>query len=132
MLNPAEPAHVLIVEDETFIALMLQQELENLGFSVRDIATTDAGAQACLSQYTPDLVILDYNLGRETSHGIARQLNDLNVPYILCTAAERDAAKNPNVVPVGILSKPIDFALLKNLVARAVAAKVAASPAQAA
>ena len=117
MLNLWRPAQILIVEDETFIALMLQHELESAGHQVLKIVSNLREGLQALNECRPDLVLLDHNLGSETSLEIAANLNHLGVPYILCTAHKEIATSTPTYRPVGSLDKPIDFERLQALVA---------------
>ena len=78
-------AAVLIVEDDPFIAIDLQDAMEDAGYEVvGPVATVKHGLMAIKDQ-TPDIAILDYNLGSETSADIARRLDEIGVPYIFAS-----------------------------------------------
>ncbi len=122
MFNPRNDASILIVEDEIFIALLLQHELECLGHATVDVSTTISSALRRLDSCAPDLAILDYHLGYETSEAIAMRLNARSIPYILCTS-QRDSALSPTPFqPVGILAKPINVSALGEMVQSALRA----------
>lgn len=77
---------VLIVEDEVMIALLLTQLVEQLGYSVCDVATTEAEAVAMAMACQPGLIIVDAGL-REGS-GIAAMATILQhgfVPHLYVT-----------------------------------------------
>ena len=73
---------ILIVEDDPFIATDLQDTFEDAGFTVLGpVASVDPGL-LILKETRPDIAMLDYNLGRETSIPLAQQLDIKDVPYI--------------------------------------------------
>lgn len=125
MSDSAAAASILIVEDETFIALLIQHELESLGHTILDTTTTVTASLQQLDRMSPDLVMLDYNLGRETSEAVAMRLNARAIPYLLCTAQADQAAGISAFAPAGYLSKPIDIIRLRQLTARALASTYA-------
>lgn len=73
---------ILIVEDDPFIAMDLQDTFEEAGFNVLGpVASVDPGLRL-IRDTLPDVAMLDYNLGRETSIPIAHKLDEIEVPYI--------------------------------------------------
>lgn len=80
-----KPAAVLIIEDEVFIALDLQQIVQNLGFSVAGIAKNRAEALRIAGVAKPKLILADYRLrgdtGVEVVKAIRAQMNT-NVIYV--------------------------------------------------
>lgn len=76
---------VLIVEDDPFIAIDLQDAIEDAGYAVLGpVATVKSGLNT-LNSSTPDVAILDYNLGSETSAEIARKLKEMGIPFIFAS-----------------------------------------------
>jgi CheY-like chemotaxis protein len=78
---------VLIVEDESLIALDLQDTVERAGYSVTEIADSFPGAIAAAQRTTPDIVLMDIRIkgpkdGIETAAWFCR----LAIPVILVTA----------------------------------------------
>jgi DNA-binding response OmpR family regulator len=55
---------VLVVEDETLIALMIEDALEAAGFRLGGVAESEADAFRLAEQQPPDFAVLDLNLGR--------------------------------------------------------------------
>jgi CheY-like chemotaxis protein len=53
---------VLVVEDETIIAMLFAEVLEGMGYEVCAIEATAAGAVATAARCKPDLMIVDANL----------------------------------------------------------------------
>lgn len=96
---------VLIVEDETIIALLLEQMLENAGFEVvltaRSLPEAIAAAQEC----DVDAAVLDINLRGQMSYPAAHLLAERGIPFIFVTGyASKDIPPGLGNVPV--LQKP--------------------------
>ena len=73
---------ILIVEDDPFIAMDLQDTFEDAGFNVLGpVASVDPGLKI-IRETKPDVAMLDYNLGRETSIPIAHKLDAIKIPYV--------------------------------------------------
>ncbi len=105
---------ILVVEDEPFIALGLEQLLPRLGYEVAGVAThlNDALAKAQAGDF--DLAVLDVNLSGELSYRVADVLLAKALPFIFCTAYSDVAFGGYNNIPV--LQKPVD----KKALARAI------------
>jgi CheY-like chemotaxis protein len=86
-------ARVLVLEDEALIALDLEAMLLDAGWSVMGPAGTLDRARALLARRAPMLACLDLNLGRETSHDLARDLLAQGVPVVFVSG--RDARALP-------------------------------------
>ena len=67
----AKRVSVLVVEDEALIACDLQNILESNGCRVIGPAASLARAWDLIEQETPDLALLDVNLGSSTSFPLA-------------------------------------------------------------
>ena len=78
-------AAILIVEDDPFIAIDLQDAMEDAGYDVLGPVATVRHGLATLQGQVPDVAILDYNLGPETSAKIAERLKDMDIPYIFAS-----------------------------------------------
>jgi PAS domain S-box-containing protein len=101
---------ILIVEDERILALNLRRNLEDAGYTV--VATAASGERAlnCMTEFVPDLVLMDVNLegpidGIET---VARIPNELRAPVIYMTAHsdETTLERARTTQPYGYLVKP--------------------------
>lgn len=84
---PLSGLRLLVVEDETMIAMMLEDMLDTLGCVVVDVAGTlsrglDLANDEALSL---DGAILDVNLGGEKVYPVAERLAARGVPFIFCT-----------------------------------------------
>ena len=76
---------VLIIEDETLIALLLEDMLSDLGYTIVGSVSTVEAALEMLNGTQPSLAILDINLGGEKSYAVAEALAKHEVPFIFST-----------------------------------------------
>ena len=82
----ASPWQVLVVEDETFIALELELNLTEAGFEVIGPAPTVAAALALLKDQRPNVAVLDVSLRGERVTPVAEALKAMRVPFVLTSA----------------------------------------------
>jgi CheY-like chemotaxis protein len=80
------PNDVLILEDDPFIALDLEETVLRLGVKTARTASNVAGALDMIANRTPDLALLDVGLLHETSLAVAERLATLEVPFVFVTA----------------------------------------------
>lgn len=100
------PGPILIVEDDTLLALDLTDILEKAGYEVLAPAFTNVSACRILRELRPSFAILDYNLGLVTSVETARELAALDVPFIYLTG-NPDALIDDDAAPAAaVLTKP--------------------------
>jgi len=78
---------VLIVEDETLIAMLLEDMIRDLGGSVAASASRlDRARQIVEDSSIPiDLAVLDVNIGGEEVYPLASALSDRGVPFVFST-----------------------------------------------
>lgn len=76
---------VLIVEDESLIAMLLEDLLSELGYAVAATAPTVAAALAALDAHAIDLAIVDVNLGGTVSLPVADALVERGLPFLFTT-----------------------------------------------
>jgi two-component system, response regulator PdtaR len=120
-------ARILIVEDDYFVGLQMQQELPTSAYKVVGIASDAREATALAKANKPDLVVMDIRL----AHGddgieLANQLlHDFGLRCVFVTAHSdkptRDRAVSAR--PLGWLSKPFDSESLIEGVRRALQEK---------
>ena len=99
---------ILVVEDETRIAEVVQQYLERDGHMVVP-ATTGAAALDAAARRRPDLVVLDLGLPDMSGEDVCRRLREAsNVPIIMLTArdAEEDLVRGLQLGADDYLTKP--------------------------
>ncbi|WP_395397265.1 response regulator [Novosphingobium sp. BL-8A] len=77
--------HVLIVEDEAIVAILLEDIVEEIGCTIVGPVSKVAHALAALEADRVDAAILDVNLAGEWSYPIADALAARGVPYMFVT-----------------------------------------------
>jgi two-component sensor histidine kinase/CheY-like chemotaxis protein len=98
---------ILIVEDESIVAMDLEDIVDSLGYAVfATVSSLTAGLDA-LEAGTPDLAIVDMNLAGHSSRPIAEALSDRGVPVIFATGYTEVGDLPPALVSAPRLTKPI-------------------------
>lgn len=109
---------ILIVEDDTSIARLVQLELEHRNLKVRCASDGPSGLEAA-AQFDPAVVILDIMLPGMDGVGVLKNLRQLGnkVPVIMLTARDTpvDKVHSLNLGADDYLTKPFDT---EELVAR--------------
>ncbi len=105
-------ANILIVEDESIIALDIQNSLLNAGYAVAALATCAEEALNLAAQLMPDLVLMDIRLrgemdGVDTAEKIRREFN-LPVVYLTAHADENTLQRAKISEPFGYILKPFE------------------------
>ncbi|AKS19486.1 response regulator [Xanthomonas campestris] len=78
-------ARVLVVEDESLVAMLLEDCLAELGYEVAGTVGDVSTALEAVKQGNLDMAVLDVNLGGTMSFPIAEELDARGVPYIFVT-----------------------------------------------
>ncbi len=100
---------VLVVEDEFFIAMEIEDALRDAGYSVLGPASSVEEALDLLPGKRPDAAILDFHLGGEKVTPVALRLQALGIPFFLASASSSaDLAWNVSLLTLAISeSRPI-------------------------
>ena len=85
--------HILVVEDEMMILLMMEEMLADLGASVTAAATVKQ-ALAGIDAHVFDAATLDLNLGGHESYPVADRLLARGVPFVFSTGYSQNSLKN--------------------------------------
>ncbi len=101
-----ELKHVLLVEDSMIIALDSEDCLRQLGIETVTMASTVKSAMRLIEDDVPQMAILDYNLGEETSDIVAQKLRSLNVPFAFATGYGEMADELGEKGAMAVLKKP--------------------------
>jgi DNA-directed RNA polymerase specialized sigma24 family protein len=112
---------VLIIEDETLIALDLEALVENLGHKVVGVARTRAEAATIARGRRPGLILADIQLADGSSglDAVNDLLNMFEVPVIFITAYPERYLTGERPEPAFLVSKPYQAATLSALVSQA-------------
>lgn len=106
MQNTRQQKTILIVEDDPFIAMDLEDTFDACGFKViGPVADVNTGLKV-LKETSPDIAMLDYNLGRETSIEIARELSQQNIPYFFLSGQIKSVIVDHDIPPQPVIAKP--------------------------
>ena len=96
---------VLVIEDESLIAMLLEDLLPEMGYTVEALAATVSEALALLEQRPVDLAVVDVNLGGESSFPVADVLQQRGIPFLFTTGYGQMGLPEPySALPV--LQKP--------------------------
>lgn len=105
-------SRILIVEDEAIVAVDIQSQLEALGYTVLDIATSGEEAREKALDLCPDMVLMDIRLsgqmdGIDAAESIRRRHD---IPIVFLTAyADQDTLQRAKAAgPHGYLVKPFN------------------------
>ncbi len=85
MTSSGQTAHILVVDDDPKIRLLLRRCFEPEGYQVSEADSRDS-AMACLSENQISLVTLDLSLGQDDGLLIAREIRNIgSIPIIMVT-----------------------------------------------
>jgi DNA-directed RNA polymerase specialized sigma24 family protein len=112
---------VLIIEDETLIAMDLQQVVARLGHRVIGIARTRSEALACARSEDPGLILADIQLADGSSglDAVNDLLDTFEVPVIFITAYPERFLTGERPEPAFLLSKPYQPSTVSALISQA-------------
>jgi CheY-like chemotaxis protein len=97
--------NLIVVEDEPLIAMMIEELLAELGWTVDGSAHSEAEAFILLDRCSPKLALLDINLGLTTSLAVAASCRERHIPVVFMTGYSiQDVPRQRGDAPV--LSKP--------------------------
>lgn len=100
--------HALVIEDDAITAMLLEDELREMGFHSVDVASTEQEAMEAVGRRCPDLVTSDGSLLAGTGVGAVRQIRaTLAVPVIFITGDPERARHCFPDVPV--VEKPFSL-----------------------
>ena len=105
-------ANIVIVEDESIVALDIKNRLHRLGYTVLSIASTGEMAVKIVSQLQPDIVLMDIQLkgnidGIEAATMIRAQF-DIPIVYLTAYADELTLQRAKLTETYGYLLKPFE------------------------
>ena len=112
---------VLIIEDETFIAMDLESLVKNLGHSVIGVARTHADALALAKNRRPGLILADIQLADGSSglEAVNDLLKSFEVPVVFITAYPERFLTGERPEPAFLISKPFQPAMVSAVASQA-------------
>jgi DNA-binding response OmpR family regulator len=105
-----EEIKILVVEDETILALQLKMNLQNFGYTISGVEATAHDAMRHVDTHLPDMVLLDIHLkGEKSGTDAGRYIwQNHHIPIIYLTSYCDNATLKMAMdsEPYGYLSKP--------------------------
>jgi DNA-binding NtrC family response regulator len=108
---------VLIVEDQTLIAMDIEQMMLEMGVTRVRIVSCVRDGLAEIALSPPTFALLDIDLGGETAIALADELGRLFIPFIFISGLDMSVSVPAAHADVPRLDKPFDPAVLFRLVA---------------
>jgi len=106
--RPLEGQRVLLVEDSMLVALDAEDALRALGATEVVVAPSLQAAERALEEETPDVAVLDFNLGVENSLGLARRLRALGCTFVIATGYGEALDLPSDLSGTPVVTKPYD------------------------
>jgi DNA-directed RNA polymerase specialized sigma24 family protein len=112
---------VLIIEDETFIAMDIEALVESLGHNVIGIARTHSEALTLAKKKRPGLILADIQLADGSSglDAVNELLGSFEVPVIFITAYPERFLTGQRPEPAFLIAKPFQLAVVSAVVSQA-------------
>ena len=112
---------VLIIEDETFIALDLEALVEGLGHNVLGVARTHSEAVALARTKQPGVILADIQLADGSSglDAVNEMLRSFEVPVIFITAYPERFLTGERPEPAFLIAKPFQPATVSAVLSQA-------------
>ncbi|OQW59840.1 MAG: Phyllosphere-induced regulator PhyR [Proteobacteria bacterium SG_bin9] len=112
---------VLIIEDETFIAMDLESLVKNLGHNVIGVARTHTDAVAIAGKKRPGLILADIQLADGSSglDAVNELLKAFEVPVVFITAYPERFLTGERPEPAFLISKPFQPAMVSAVASQA-------------
>jgi CheY-like chemotaxis protein len=113
-------AKILVVEDESIVALDIRNRLKRLGYVVVGVADTGEDAVYLAHLHLPDVVLMDIRLKGDMD-GIAAAMHILRqqesaVIYLTASMDEPTVQRAQTYAPAPFLAKPFDISELHDMI----------------
>ena len=117
-MSKAGRLKVLLVEDESLVALHIENMLEEIGCQVVASVTRLVKALSLASSLDIDLAVLDINLAGEVVYPLALRLADRGIPFVFSTGYST-ATLPSELRDRPLVKKPVTLGRLKKAVSMA-------------
>jgi two-component sensor histidine kinase/CheY-like chemotaxis protein len=113
------PGHrIMIVEDEALVAMVLEDQLADLGLSIVATCPTISDAIVAIDEKAPDSAILDVNLGGQFVYPVADRLIERGIPFVFVTGYGPESV-DQRYSSVQVLEKPVERQALERIFTKA-------------
>lgn len=112
-------SRIMVVEDDSIIALGLQNQLESWGYTVDPVVFSGEDAVKESFQRKPDLILMDIGVkGELNGIDVAHRIMELDIPVIYITGMDDEVItqKAMQTVPYALLKKPVDHEVLEQII----------------
>lgn len=123
--NILKGCRVLVVEDETIVALDVCENLQDFGCEILGPAPSVAKALAVLETQTPDVALLDENLDGEVVTPIAETLHRRNISFAVMSGYNRSRTGGAILDDAPRIAKPASTAAIVKVLIDLIASKSA-------
>lgn len=106
---------ILVAEDETLIAMVLEDMLAELGCALAGSSHSVSGALDVLGSASVDAAIIDIELSDGQSWPVAELLASRRIPFAFSTGHGDDAELDARFATAPILAKPFDSEQLQSV-----------------
>jgi PAS domain S-box-containing protein len=117
MTSPIACDRIMIVEDEALVAMILEEQLQELGLSVAATCASVPEAIRAIDEHAPDAAILDVNLAGQLVYPVADRLIACGIPFVFVTGYGRESI-DPSYATIRILEKPVERQVLAGVFAQ--------------
>lgn len=121
--KPITDTKVLLVEDQVLIAMDAEMMLTDGGITTISTANSAASALEQLKTFTPDIALLDINLGSGTSLPVAEELKRRGIPFVFATGYDDRTALPSELLSIPVVRKPYDADQLLKILSESLAAR---------
>ena len=109
---------IMIVEDEALVAMILEDQLEELGLTIVATCANVVDAMKAIDKNAPDAAILDVNLGGQLVYPVADRLIDRGIPFVFVTGYGRESIDR-RYASIQVLEKPVERQALEDVFVKA-------------
>lgn len=113
---------VLLVEDEVIVSWLLEEMLEELGYTVVGPAARVSQALGMIASVAIDAAILDLNLDGEPGYAVADALLARGTPFVFSTGYNKDTLRE-GYRDIALLQKPYPISELTAALAKLLPAR---------
>jgi CheY-like chemotaxis protein len=108
-----------VVEDNIIVGMETEGQLLDLGAAAVDLANSVPRAMDLIASHAYEFVLLDANLGNETSRQVAEALTEASIPYAFLTGYGEVSWARADAGQIPVLTKPLDTGALGQAVVQA-------------